>query len=197
MSLVGLWRAVRFFTKFDPSCPLISLSLLKRTRSLFKDSHCEENGPLMFQPARKQRTIFLHVIVPLLTGSLIYIVWRSDRLLVFHWVSAVGLTAPIEYIRESAPDVFHALPDWCLFSLPDGLWAYSFVATMTLIWGRISNATSGMWICIAPLLGCGSEVLQSCHSLPGTYESTDLVAYSAGSVLAYCFTSKKKESSSC
>lgn len=70
------------------------------------------------------RTIFLHVIIPLLTGSLIYLVWRSDQLLAFRWMTTVGLTVPLEHVRESAPDVFHFLPHWCLFSLSDGLWAY-------------------------------------------------------------------------
>ena len=147
----------------------------------------------MFQRTEKPRTILLHVITPLLVGSLIYIVWRSDRLLVFSWLEAVGLTIPAGHIRESARNVHHILPHWCLFSLPDGLWAYSFVATMTLIWGRISNAINGMWIGVASLLGCGSEILQSCHWLPGTYETADLVAYAAGSVFAYCLTSKRRE----
>ena len=151
----------------------------------------------MFRPTRTPRTIFLHVIIPLLTGSLIYLVWRSDQLLAFRWMTTVGLTIPLEFIREAAPDVFHFLPHWCLFSLPDGLWAYSFVATMTLIWGRISNVTTGMWIGVAPMLGCGSEILQSCHCLPGTYETADLVAYSAGAVSAYYFIVKKKERLPC
>ena len=151
----------------------------------------------MFKTSRISRMITLHILFPLLLGSLIYVVWRSDHLLVFRWIAAVGLTASVEQMRESAPNIFNTLPQWCLFSLPDGLWAYSFVATMTLIWGRIKNVTTGMWISIAPLLGCGSEILQAFHYLPGTYETTDLVAYAVGSAFAYFFTCKQKESIPC
>jgi hypothetical protein len=58
--------------------------------------------------------------------------------------------------------------------LPDGLWAYSFMAAILIIWNRQVNY---VWIAIACLLSGGFELMQCLHWVAGTGDIMDILAY--------------------
>jgi hypothetical protein len=58
--------------------------------------------------------------------------------------------------------------------LPDGLWAYAFISSILLIWGRVIHWT---WIILAFLTAVGYEVLQYQHVIPGTGDIKDVITY--------------------
>lgn len=141
--------------------------------------------------------MLLHVLLPLFLGTMIYLLFRTTSLLVFDWLGFVGLLGPLMDFREFMAPVQSSLPEWFLFSLPDGLWVYSWVASMVLVWGRISGFQSGFWILIGPVLGCGSELAQYGMLLPGTFEISDLEFYLLGAFLAYHNLHQKAQATSC
>ena len=107
----------------------------------------------------KKQLFFGHVLT-LIIGGLIYILFRTDSLVMFKWFAALSLDKPIEYLRDSTLTVKNHLPDWFLFSLPDGLWIFSYI---TFELGQLFNI------------------------VPGTFDAIDLIFYIAGAVFPLVF----------
>ena len=74
--------------------------------------------------ARGSRLLFLmlHVVLPFLLGSAIYLLWRSKTILMFSWLRFVGLYTPIAALRAECASVKRLIPGVILYSAPDGLW---------------------------------------------------------------------------
>lgn len=62
---------------------------------------------------------------------MIYILFRSQKLWLFHWFYALNL-GEINYMRSSVQEVKNFIPKTILFSLPDALWVYSFTMFISL-----------------------------------------------------------------
>jgi hypothetical protein len=58
--------------------------------------------------------------------------------------------------------------------LADGLWAYSFISALLIIWGREINRT---WIFIPFAVAVLFELLQGSHLVPGTGDLYDVLTY--------------------
>jgi hypothetical protein len=58
--------------------------------------------------------------------------------------------------------------------LPDGLWAYSFISLILIIWNRRFNF---LWIFTSFLLAASFEVFQYFHFIPGTADGMDILVY--------------------
>jgi hypothetical protein len=58
--------------------------------------------------------------------------------------------------------------------LPDGLWAWSFISVILILWDRRINFT---WVLATYLLSAGFELLQLLDILPGTADLVDLIVY--------------------
>ena len=128
---------------------------------------------------------WLHVGLPLITGSSIYALWRSPALLGFEWLEAVGASRSVLQLRAAGDAAGHVLPSWIVFSLPNGLWSYALMASIGLLWRteRWTNAKQfWFWctLCIAVL----PEVGQAMHLIPGTFDLVDLVNCLVGSSVA-------------
>ncbi len=89
--------------------------------------------------------IIINVILPILLGVLIYI-----------------------------GDKFHLLPNYISNYIPDGLWAYSFTATILIIWNREINI---FWFIILGLCFVIFEILQYAQILNGTGDILDVIIY--------------------
>lgn len=69
-----------------------------------------------------------------------------------------------------------ALPEWLLYSLPDGLWLYAFLSAITYIW-KDNPYPLTIWV-ISIVSGTTlSEILQAFQILKGTFDWNDLSAY--------------------
>ena len=124
---------------------------------------------------------FGHVLTLLISG-LIYILFRTDSLVMFKWFAAVSLDTPIDYLRESSLTVKKHLPDWFLFSLPDGLWIFSNMSLTLLIWGNNIKKQNVFWIFIVPFIAIASEIGQLFSIVPGTFDTIDLAFYFTGAI---------------
>jgi hypothetical protein len=121
----------------------------------------------------------VHVVLPTLIGASIYLFFRTPTLLVFRWIEAIGLLDPVMILREQV--AFVQLPEWLLYSLPDGLWVYATTSWMVLMW---RGARSWLWLSTGVLLAVGAELGQAVGCVPGTYQHLDMLFYGSAFLLA-------------
>ncbi|MBK8956696.1 MAG: hypothetical protein IPM34_14240 [Saprospiraceae bacterium] len=84
------------------------------------------------------------------------------------------------------------LPDWFIYSAPDGLWMFSFVMSMLSIWNFKLNNTSGKWMLSAILVGLGFELLQIIYRKLGVFDFNDLFIMLVSAAFTLMFFSNKK-----
>jgi len=137
-----------------------------------------------------RRRITASVTVPLLVGGLIYILWRTDSLLMFHWFDSIGIDNTIKVARGFT-GIFN-LPQWIIFSLPDALWVFAFTNMMIIIWNHEISRQSFFWIISAPFIGIFSEIGQALGFVPGTYDSVDLLFILIASALPFIIYIKQE-----
>ncbi len=127
---------------------------------------------------------FLHVILPLIVGGLIYVTWRSKDLWMFSWFAESGLSSCIDAWREIFSSYQNEIPEWVLYSLPDGLWVYSFSMYMGLLWRNASRVLSLYLMLLGPCLGFGGEIGQAIGLVPGIFDPVDLNLIILASIMA-------------
>jgi hypothetical protein len=97
-------------------------------------------------------------VLTLLTGTLIYLLFRPETLRVFDWLRIAGpLHESVLVLRESVLPVKPYL--------------------ILLIWKNELNKSSLVWILSVPILAVFSESAQAIGLIPGTFDTQDLVSY--------------------
>jgi hypothetical protein len=128
-------------------------------------------------------------------GVFIYLCFRPNTLNVFYWINSVGLSGTVTFLKSSFWVYQNLLPRWIVNSLPDGLWAYSFIYTINLVW-KEKQGGYWLWILISSIIIYLSEVLQYYKVLHGTFDVQDLIFLSLGIALStfiISFKTKKYE----
>ena len=126
-----------------------------------------------------KNTVFIHVLVPLLVGGLIYILFRNESLLMFNWFDNLGILEQIKELRAVLNPMKTILPNWVYYSLADGLWTYAFVSAY-LIYYKIDY-----WLILPFLLSIGVEILQYFQLFQGTFDVIDLLCCIIGYTLPF------------
>ena len=135
--------------------------------------------------------VTLHVLLPILIGGLVYICWRDPALLMFKWFRVLGVEPLVLQLRLATTSARQSLPDWFVYSLPDGLWVYALTAFMTRVWsGSPSSPVKTGWLSVGLLLGAGSELGQLAGVVPGTFDLTDFLFYLFAAAIAFLIASK-------
>lgn len=130
-----------------------------------------------------KRQINIGFLFTLLLGGFIYILFRQDSLKMFIWFESINLSNSISELRLfTLPLSFH-LPDWFLYSLPDGLWLFSYISLLLLIWGNVISKQNIHWVLLVPLIAIFSEIGQLIKLVPGTFDIVDLGFYLSGTIL--------------
>lgn len=129
-------------------------------------------------------------ITTLLVGGLIYILFRTSSLKMFAWYETIGLSSLTIALRKLTFPFAPKIPEWILFSLPDGLWIFSYVSLMLCIWNNTVSFKNLFWILIIPFLAIGSEIGQGLGLIPGTFDLADLLLYILGMTLPFLFFNK-------
>lgn len=127
---------------------------------------------------RKRFATIILSFSTLFVGGGLYLICRSERLVMFDWCKAIGIYPFIQQLRPKGN-----FDSWLVYSLPDGLWLFSYIVLMGAIWAfdmRKSLCCSVPMIIIA----IGSELLQLPHIVRGTFDMMDLLCYVIGSVSA-------------
>jgi len=126
----------------------------------------------------------------LLAGGLIYILFRTSSLKMFSWYETIGLGGLTIELRKMTSQFADKIPEWILFSLPDGLWIFSYVSLMLFIWRNSVSIKNIFWISIIPILAIGSEIGQLFGLVSGTFDFADLLLYLFGMTLPFIFFNK-------
>jgi hypothetical protein len=138
----------------------------------------------------KGLTILLSVIA-VLSGGMIYVLLRPPGTVFYHWISDSGL----DHLFSAAvlDDQFtpaRPVPEWILFSLPNGLWAFAYSLLITGIWSGSTSRIRYFWMATIPLLVLGFEILQFVRIIPGTFCMQDLAIGAAGLILGIIVANK-------
>ena len=113
--------------------------------------------------------------------------FRPDSLLMFEWVGYIGLGGVVEEFRVFVTPVEVLIPEWMIFSAPNGLWLFSFAGLMVFIWGREQILMASAWTFALWAVAVISEVLQSINFLPGIFDIGDVFAYTVGFLCVFSF----------
>ena len=116
----------------------------------------------------------IYIFMPLFWGVLLYLFFRSEKLLVFDWLKQVGLYDPINFIRSDLQKIGNKLPEWIIFSLPNALWTYSILSFINLIWRKEQKIQIILLLSISTFIIC-IEFLQAAKLVQGTFCWSDLI----------------------
>ena len=80
----------------------------------------------------KRKKLFL-ILFPLFLGVIIYLIYRSRNLFYFKIIESHSIFhTPVISLREFAWNYRKLFPLWVVYSLPDGLWLFSFGAALLI-----------------------------------------------------------------
>src|SRR5690554_1173370 len=91
----------------------------------------------------------------------------------FQWYEKMGLGTQIMSFRGMMSGVKPILPSWVYYSLPDGLWVYSFTSALLILWNN-ERDIGRFWLAIPFFCGVFIEILQGLNFLPGTFDYMDI-----------------------
>jgi hypothetical protein len=123
---------------------------------------------------------FLLSAIALLAGGIIYILFRTSEPVFFNWIRAAGFDNWLSFARNSSLSLTPFLPKWVVYSLPNGLWAFSYALLITVIWRGSNSWLKYFWMASIPILVLGFEILQLAGFIPGTFCIQDIALGIAG-----------------
>lgn len=131
----------------------------------------------------KTKQLYIGHIFTLLSGSLIYILFRTSNLKMFAWFEKLNILQTIITLRNFTAKYSNNLPEIILYSLPDGLWLFSYVSLTLFLWENEIKQENFIWIFIVPIISILSEIGQIVNIVPGTFDFSDLLMYLLGTIL--------------
>ena len=127
--------------------------------------------------------INIHILLPIFVGASIYLLFRKDTLLVFSWLDYIGMSDTLFMIRDNISFVRKYIPDFILYSLPDGIWVYSGTIAFIIIWKKNKKTVfSVFWTFLPFSCAVVIEILQQFRIVNGTFCSVDIIFY----ILLFC-----------
>ena len=113
----------------------------------------------------------------LILGLGIYVFFRSSQVYFNNWLLNQKIGFDLQWVRTYTLQLGTFLPDWFLFSLPDGLWLLSFCLLMKSLWEQDDKRKLWFWTLILPIVSLLWEIGQSIKIISGTFDFTDLLFY--------------------
>ena len=108
-------------------------------------------------------------------GGLIYIIYRDKSLLMFDWFNSIGVSSGIDGLRSLFQG--DGVYGWVKYSLPDGLWIFSYMFLIDAIWNGEKIITSKLFLWFLPIVAILSECLQYFGLLSGVFDWKDMASY--------------------
>jgi len=108
-------------------------------------------------------------------GGLIYIIYRDKSLLMFDWFNSIGVSSGIDGLRSLFQG--DGVYGWFKYSLPDGLWIFSYMFLIDAIWNGEKIITSKLFLWFLPIVAILSECLQYFGLLSGVFDWKDMASY--------------------
>jgi hypothetical protein len=126
--------------------------------------------------------------IAILLGGAFYVFLRPGEALFISWIRNAGISIDLEYLRGS---ILTQFPNWMVYSMPDGLWAFGYSLMISSIWSRNQSRSRLFWLASIPLFTIGFELLQYTTLIKGTFCPIDLIFTVAGITVGYLIGNKK------
>lgn len=126
---------------------------------------------------------YFTAVLAVTTGGAIYILFRPLEPIFFRWIHFLGAGNFISGIREFSLPLLTNIPEWLIFSLPNGLWAFAYTLIVTAIWSGSKSGLRYFWVATIPALILGYELIQLIDIFPGTFCLHDLAFSLAGIII--------------
>ena len=111
----------------------------------------------------------------ILTGGMIYVLYRPESLLLFRVTDSLGITPLIDILRSNSSRVM--LPSFMINSLPAGLWTASYLLMMYITTKFHTRRIRLMLALPLPISAIALEFMQLLGWCPGTFDIYDLICY--------------------
>ena len=111
----------------------------------------------------------------LLIGGAIYLGYRSGNLVMFQLLNKFGFSDFLNSFRDIGAN--YSIYDWIKYSMPDGLWLFSYMFLIDTIWDNHKCVSYYIFLWILPVIAIISELLQFIMIVPGTFDIMDLSCY--------------------
>ncbi|MEN8230204.1 MAG: hypothetical protein ABFS38_18735 [Bacteroidota bacterium] len=121
-------------------------------------------------------------------GGFIYILFRPTEPVFFSWFSAIGIENWLYSIREKSISISSFLPQWIVYSLTNGLWAFAYTLIVLSIWTGSKSFLKYFWFLSIPVLVFGFEVLQLTGEIQGTFCLNDIIWSAIGITTGFITT---------
>jgi hypothetical protein len=128
----------------------------------------------------------INPILVFLLGGLIYLLFRSESIRFFDYIAYLKLDKILSTIRSFTLPINQLIPNWIIYSLPDGLWLFSFSLIINKIWTKEDKIQFWFWMLLFPSTALIWEIGQAFHFINGTFDWADLIVYSI--ILIYFLT---------
>jgi len=132
-------------------------------------------------------------IMPIVLGAFIYIAWRPSEPLFIEWFSLMGFEGILDWIHSRFNDSQIRIPDWIIFSLPSGFWAFAYSFIIVRIWNLNNSKVGVFWIATIPVFIFGLEVLQLTSFMHGIFSFLDMIFSAIGMLAGYIVAMKLNE----
>ena len=118
---------------------------------------------------------WLVALLLILTGGMIYVLYRPENLLLFRVTDSLGITPLIDILRSNSSRVM--LPSFIVNSLPAGLWTASYLLMMYITTKFHTRRIRLMLALPLPISAIALEFMQLLGWCPGTFDIYDLICY--------------------
>ena len=118
---------------------------------------------------------WLVALLLILTGGMIYVLYRPENLLLFRVTDSLGITPLIDVLRSNSSRVM--LPSFIVNSLPAGLWTASYLLMMYITTKFHTRRIRLMLALPLPISAIVLEFMQLLGWCPGTFDIYDLICY--------------------
>ena len=118
---------------------------------------------------------WLVALLLILTGGMIYVLYRPENLLLFRVTDSLGITPLIDTLRSNSSRVM--LPSFIVNSLPAGLWTASYLLMMYITTKFHTRRIRLMLALPLPISAIALEFMQLLGWCPGTFDIYDLICY--------------------
>ena len=127
-------------------------------------------------------------LFPLTLGGFIYIIFRTETLIMFHWFKYLNISNEVDSIKNMRTG--YSFPNWFIYNLPDGLWIFSYTAISLEIWKNSITRQNIFWVFSIPIISVLSEFLQLFKIIPGTFDFLDVTFYLLGTIFSFYISNK-------
>lgn len=112
----------------------------------------------------KKKLLLKYVLAPLFTGFLLYQFRPFGN----------GAIDFLKIKNEEIIALGNKIPDFCIYNLPDGLWAFALTSLILIIWKNQTGVSQTIWLFVVLSFIVGQEVFQKLNLLPGTFDFLDV-----------------------